>query len=123
MAPRAAFTTLHFLCNLRMGPIARVLHYTRVERLAMDKHSSLLDSLINCEDNEVLRIWPLVFLSFLACKFATFLSWSSKTSVAVSSQPSAVTRRPFATHSHFLRKRGKDTRAYFRIHAVSGPSV
>jgi hypothetical protein len=31
-----------------------VLHYTSLERLATDKHSSLLDSSVNYEENNVL---------------------------------------------------------------------
>jgi len=35
-----------------------VLHYTRLRRLAGDKHSSLLDPFVSYEENEVLWIWP-----------------------------------------------------------------
>jgi hypothetical protein len=39
---------------------ARVLHYTRLERLARDKHSDLLGTFISYEENEVLRIQHLL---------------------------------------------------------------
>jgi hypothetical protein len=35
---------------------ARVLNYTRLERLARDKHSSLLTLRVNCKENIMLRI-------------------------------------------------------------------
>jgi hypothetical protein len=35
-------------------PNKLVLHYTRLERLAGDKHSSLLGPLVSYEENEVL---------------------------------------------------------------------
>ncbi len=38
---------------------ARVLDYTRLERLACDKNSSLLGKLISYEQNYVLWIWHL----------------------------------------------------------------
>jgi hypothetical protein len=41
-ATGAVFATLHFLRDFGMGPISRELHYTRLERLASDIHSSLL---------------------------------------------------------------------------------
>jgi hypothetical protein len=47
------FTTLNFLHNLSMYPITRALDYTRSERLASDKHSSLLGPFISYEENEV----------------------------------------------------------------------
>ncbi len=34
-----------------------MLPYTRLERLATDKHSSLLDPVLAYEENEVLWIW------------------------------------------------------------------
>ncbi len=43
LAAGAAFTTLPFPRNLRMGPKARVLHYARLEMLAGDKRPSLVD--------------------------------------------------------------------------------
>ncbi len=55
MASGAIFTALHFLRNLRMGQQARVLHYTKLLRLARDKHSSLLSPLLSYK-NEVLLI-------------------------------------------------------------------
>jgi hypothetical protein len=43
----------NFLCNLQIGPKARVLHYTKIKRLPSDKHSSLFGTFINYEENEV----------------------------------------------------------------------
>ncbi len=39
-----------------MGQQASVLHYNRLERLASDKHSSLLGPFISYKESEVLRI-------------------------------------------------------------------
>jgi len=36
-----------------------VLHYTRLERLAREKHSSLLDPFVSYKEIELLRIWLL----------------------------------------------------------------
>jgi hypothetical protein len=49
----AAFTKLHFLCNLRMTQLARVLHYTRLQRLPSEKHSNLLDLSVSYKENEI----------------------------------------------------------------------
>jgi hypothetical protein len=38
-----------------------MLRYTRLERLIMDQHSSLIDPFLSCEENEVLLICHLVF--------------------------------------------------------------
>jgi hypothetical protein len=54
MDPGVILTTLHFLYNLQIGPKARVLHYTKLEILARDKHSSLLEPFISYAKNEVL---------------------------------------------------------------------
>jgi hypothetical protein len=59
MAPWAAFATLNFLSNLRVGPISSSITLHSDRKAFHGKRSSLLDPLINCEDNEVLRIWPL----------------------------------------------------------------
>ncbi len=65
--PSVIFTTLHFLCNLRIGPISscditlfyyHMLCYTRLEMLARDECSSLLGPFISYEENEVLWIRP-----------------------------------------------------------------
>ncbi len=50
----ALLTTLHFLCNLCMGPKVRVLYYTWLERLAKDKHSILFVPFVSYEENEEL---------------------------------------------------------------------
>jgi hypothetical protein len=52
--PVAVFTSLHFLHNLQMGAMSRVLHYTWLKRLARDKHSSLLGPFVSYEETEVL---------------------------------------------------------------------
>jgi len=57
MAPGLIFKTFHFLHNLQMSQYARVLDLTRVERLARDRHSSLLGPYENYKGNEVLLIW------------------------------------------------------------------
>ncbi len=44
------FTT-HFLYNLQMGPKSTVLHYTGLERLTRDKHSSFLGPYVDCKEN------------------------------------------------------------------------
>ncbi len=48
--PGAEFATFNFLPNLTMGLI--VLHYTRLERVARDKHYNLLDLYVSYEENE-----------------------------------------------------------------------
>jgi hypothetical protein len=53
IVPKKMFT-LSFLGNLRMDPKDIVLHYIRLEGLAMDKHSSLLGIFVSCEKNDVL---------------------------------------------------------------------
>jgi hypothetical protein len=50
----SVFTTLHFHCNLQMGPINKRENYTKLERLVMDKHFSLLGSFVSYPKNEVL---------------------------------------------------------------------
>jgi hypothetical protein len=51
MAPGSIYTVFHFLLNLLMAQYARVLHYTREESLARDKHSSFLDPFISYDKN------------------------------------------------------------------------
>ncbi len=53
------FTTLHFLFNWVLQ--TRVLHNTRLERLAKHKHSSFLGPFVSYEENEVLWIQPKAF--------------------------------------------------------------
>ncbi len=43
-----------FFVTYHWAQKARVLHYTRLERLARGKHSSLLDPFVSYEENEVL---------------------------------------------------------------------
>jgi len=46
----------HFILSLTysLDQLARVLHYIWMERLARDKHSSLLDTHVSYKENEVL---------------------------------------------------------------------
>jgi hypothetical protein len=53
-ASGAVFTTVHFLCYYKWAQYARVLDYTRLEKLAREKHSRLSDPFINDEENAVL---------------------------------------------------------------------
>ncbi len=43
------------------GPNKQVLHYTWLERLAMDKQSNLLGKFVSYEENKVLWIQPQAF--------------------------------------------------------------
>jgi hypothetical protein len=47
-----------FFVTYEWAYLGRVLHYCRLESLNSNKHSSLLDPLVSCEENEVLRIQP-----------------------------------------------------------------
>jgi hypothetical protein len=47
-----------FSVYLTNGP-NKLLHYTRLEKLAKDKHSSLLGPFKIYVENEVFRLWPL----------------------------------------------------------------
>ncbi len=55
--PQDVFITLHFIPNLRMGPSECYIK-TRLEKLARDKHSSLLGPFIGYEENELLWVRP-----------------------------------------------------------------
>ncbi len=44
-----------------------MLHYTRLERLAKDKYSSLLGPFVSYEEKEMLRIRTLTFLTKVSC--------------------------------------------------------
>jgi hypothetical protein len=46
-APGSIFTTLHFFGAYEWAPQAGVLYYTILERLAKDKHSSLLQPFLS----------------------------------------------------------------------------
>ncbi len=48
------FTTLHFLLNLRIGPVSYSVTSHKTKILSIDKHSSLLGAFVSYEDNEVL---------------------------------------------------------------------
>jgi hypothetical protein len=39
-----------------------MLHYTKLEKLVRDKHTSLLNPFMSYEENGVLRIGPLTFV-------------------------------------------------------------
>jgi hypothetical protein len=43
--------TLFFSATFKWAPKARALHYTALERIARDKHSSLLGLFKSCEEN------------------------------------------------------------------------
>ncbi len=47
-------TTLLFFATYEWAQKVRVLHYTVLERLARDNHSSLLDPFVICKENKVL---------------------------------------------------------------------
>ncbi len=51
MAPATFFTTLHFLVIYEWAQQARMLDYTGSEKLASDKHSSLLGACISIKEN------------------------------------------------------------------------
>ncbi len=72
----AIFKTLTFLCSLQMVRV-RVLHYKRLERLAMEKHSSLLGPIYKLRKNEVLWMLPLFFDLFLWHSLLLSLSFIS----------------------------------------------
>jgi hypothetical protein len=46
--------SLFFFITCKWAQSARVLHYTRLEKLARDKHSSLVDPFVSNEENKVL---------------------------------------------------------------------
>ncbi len=54
MDPEVVLKTIKFLHNLLMGQNKLVLLYTRLERHARGKHSSLLGTFLSYEGNEVL---------------------------------------------------------------------
>jgi hypothetical protein len=70
--------TLSFLGNLRIGPKDIVLHYIRLEGLAMDKHSSLLGPFVGLEENDGIRFHLignfLVYLPILSSNTVHFKS-------------------------------------------------
>jgi hypothetical protein len=52
--PRSHFLNILFSSELMNGPKKLVLYYTGKERLAGDKHSSLLGPFVSFEETEVL---------------------------------------------------------------------
>ncbi len=57
---------------MNMPNKSSVLHYTRLERLASDKHSSLSGSLVSYDKNEVLWILTLGLYSQYFIFFITY---------------------------------------------------
>ncbi len=55
-APWTTITTLHFFITYEWTKKARILQYAMLERLAMDKQSSLLGLFVSNTENEMLRI-------------------------------------------------------------------
>jgi hypothetical protein len=54
-APGIVFATFHFLHNLQIGPVGLFfLHCARLEKPAMDKHSSSLCKFVSYKEIEVL---------------------------------------------------------------------
>ncbi len=53
MIHQLVFTALKFIFYLPMSQEVRVLYYTKQERLAMEKQSSLYDPFISYEENKV----------------------------------------------------------------------
>jgi hypothetical protein len=52
MTPVAVFTTLRFLCDLKIGPINKLECFSQKDFLAsVKKHSSLTDSLVSYKEN------------------------------------------------------------------------
>jgi hypothetical protein len=51
------FTALNFIRNLQMSQYARVLHYTRQERLATEKHSSLLGPFKGYKETKIFYVF------------------------------------------------------------------
>jgi hypothetical protein len=56
--PGSIFTMLLFI----VGPV-KLKHHNEYERLAADKHTSLLDPFVSYDENEVLWIWTQELLS------------------------------------------------------------
>jgi hypothetical protein len=50
-APGTVFTSLIFFVTYEMDPISSSVHYTGLERLAVDKQSNLLGQLLSYEEN------------------------------------------------------------------------
>ncbi len=57
-----------------------MLHYLRLERLATDKYTTLLDPFVSYEENEVLWIWPQGLYSQPFILFLTY-EWDQKARV------------------------------------------
>ncbi len=60
-----------------MGTISRVLHYSRLERLARDKQSSLLGQFISYEENKVINMLLQVLYSQHLIFIITY-EWDNK---------------------------------------------
>jgi hypothetical protein len=58
-----------------MAQKARFLHITSLEKIAIDEQSSLLGSLVNYKESEVLGIWSLMpYITFLI-ELAYFITY------------------------------------------------
>ncbi len=65
-----------FFITFKWAQKARVLHYTRLERLVKEKCSTLLKQFIIYKENKVLRIW---FQGLYSQDFIFFLTWDRST--------------------------------------------
>ncbi len=79
-APGAIFTTLHFLCNLWMGPISWGVTLHRVRMLTRDNHSCLLDPFVSYEEKEVIWMqllapYSIHFIFFVIYKWVQWASF------------------------------------------------
>jgi len=72
--PGAYSQHIIFFINNHCTQKARVLHNTRLERLARDKHFSLFYPFVSYEENEALWIRPLVPYSQHSIFFVTYKS-------------------------------------------------
>ncbi len=58
MTPGTVFKHFIFFVTYIRAQYARILHYSKLERLVSDKNSSLLRPFISYEENELLWIQP-----------------------------------------------------------------
>ncbi len=54
-----------FVVTYKLAQEVRMLHYTLLERLASDRHSSLSAPFVSCEENEVVNMEPVAVYSTL----------------------------------------------------------
>jgi hypothetical protein len=75
--PGVVFTRLHLIRNLLMAQYARMF-VPRLERIAKDKHSSLLVPVVGNEENEVLQVGnttPKIYVKFDIIGLASSAQW------------------------------------------------